>query len=123
MEFFQSDQHDCMCQTWIWFWVYFRVVRRFTHKQIAAKVKIMIEQKESLINIHIFNRYATKRGLTRTNLTTDNKGPCLNFIENELSWLHDLLRLGCFMDETPSQDQIVAGNTPLYNPNDNNNNK
>jgi hypothetical protein len=91
---FQSDQHDCMCQTWIWFWVYFRVVRRFTHKQIAAKVKIMIEQKESLINIHIFN-----------------------------SWLHDLLRLGCFMDETPSQDQIVAGNTPLYNPNDNNNNK
>ena len=44
-------------------------------------------------------------------------------VEIELSWLHDLLRLGCFMDETPSQDQIVAGNTPLYNPNDNNNNK
>ena len=111
-----------MCQTWIWFWVYFRVVRKFTHKQIAAKVKIMIEQKESLINIHIFNRYATKRGVTRAYLTPDNKRPCLIFIKNELSWLHDLLRLGCFMEETPSQDQIVAGNTPLYNPNDKNNN-
>ena len=62
------------------------------------------------------------QGLTRTNLTPDNKRSCLNSIENELSWLHDLLRLGCFMEETPSQDQIVAGNTPLYNPNDKNNN-
>ena len=25
---FQSDEHDVMCQTWIWYWVYFRTVRK-----------------------------------------------------------------------------------------------
>ena len=28
---FQSDPDDVMCQTWIWFWVYFRIIRNKTH--------------------------------------------------------------------------------------------
>ena len=33
-------------------------------------------------------------------------------INSAESWLHDLKRLGFFLNETPSQDEIVKMNTP-----------
>jgi hypothetical protein len=53
---FQSDPHDVMCQTWIWFWVYFRIIRKRSHLQITKQVKIMIQKDKSLIHIHLFGR-------------------------------------------------------------------
>jgi hypothetical protein len=87
---FQSDPHDVMCQTWIWFWVYFRIIRNKTHSHIAKQVKAMINKQNSLVNIHLFG-----------------------------SWLNDLLQLGYYLNETPSVDMIVTQNTPLHDNNNN----
>ena len=31
---FQHDVDDVMCQTWIWYWVYFRVVRNYPPRNV-----------------------------------------------------------------------------------------
>jgi len=80
---FQADPDDVMCQTWIWFWVYFRVVRKRSHKRIAAAVAQMIREKRSLHIIHIF-----------------------------ASWLSDLLKLKFFDSATESSIQITTELTP-----------
>lgn len=80
---FQSDPHDVMCQTWIWFWIYNRTVRKCSHKKIVAEVSKMIEQKKSLHIIHLFS-----------------------------SWLCDLGKLGFFDKATDSQARIAEENSP-----------
>jgi len=80
---FQSDPHDVMCQTWIWFWVYFRVIRKKSHQKIVAQVKDMIEQHKSLHIIHLFG-----------------------------SWLSDLHKLDCKDYATESQLEIIDSTTP-----------
>lgn len=80
---FQADPHDVMCQTWIWFWVYFRVVRKRSHKRILNEVSLMILQKKSL---HIVNLFG--------------------------SWLSDLLKLHFFDSATDSQVVVTAEMTP-----------
>jgi len=80
---FQSDPHDVMCQTWIWFWVYFRVIRKKSHKKIVTNVKSMIAQKKSLHIIHLFG-----------------------------SWLSDLHKLDCKDYATESQLEIIDSTTP-----------
>lgn len=72
-----------MCQTWIWFWVYFRVIRRTSHKRIVSEVSDMIERKESLHIIHLF-----------------------------ASWLSDLLKLDFYDCSTDSQVIIADKSTP-----------
>jgi len=54
-----------------------------SHAKITKRVKQLIEKKESLIHVHLFN-----------------------------SWLNDLKKLGFYLDETPSQDELVTLNTP-----------
>jgi len=80
---FQADPHDVMCQTWIWFWVYFRVIRRISHKNIVSQVDDMIQNHSSLHIIHLFG-----------------------------SWLSDLTKLGFYDSATDSQVEITDQNTP-----------
>jgi hypothetical protein len=72
-----------MCQTWIWYWVYFRVVRKMPPREIANFVKKLIEEERSLKHIHKFN-----------------------------CWLSDLYHIGFVNRETQSQTNIAESDTP-----------
>ena len=74
---FQHDLDDVMCQTWIWYWVYFRVVRKLPPREIANFVKSMVQEDRSLRHIHKFN-----------------------------CWLSDLHNVGFLNRETQSQTDI-----------------
>ena len=67
----------------IFFYLQSSLILSTSHTKIAKRVKDLITRKESLIHVHLFN-----------------------------SWLNDLKRLGFYLDETPSQDEIVKMNTP-----------
>ena len=67
----------------IFFYLHSSLILSTSHTKIAKRVKDLIARKESLIHVHLFN-----------------------------SWLNDLKRLGFYLDETPSQDEIVKMNTP-----------
>ena len=67
----------------IFFYLQPSLILSISHTKIAKRVKDLITRKESLIHVHLFN-----------------------------SWLNDLKRLGFYLDETPSQDEIVKMNTP-----------
>ena len=75
--FVKYDVDDVMCQTWIWYWVYFRVVRHSPPREIAEHVINKIEEKTSLGHIHQFNCF-----------------------------LADLYKVGFLMRETQSQTDI-----------------
>jgi hypothetical protein len=74
---FQHDVDDVMCQTWIWYWVYFRVVRNYPPREIAEHVIAKINGEESLKHVHQFNCF-----------------------------LADLYKVGFIMRETQSQTDI-----------------
>lgn len=74
---FQYDVDDVMCQTWIWYWVYFRVVRHYPPREIAEHVINKIEEQTSLAHVHQFNCF-----------------------------LADLYKIGFLMRETQSQTDV-----------------
>jgi len=80
---FQHDVDDVMCQTWIWYWVYFRVVRNYPPREIAEHVIDLINAEQSLKHIHQFNCF-----------------------------LSDLYKVGFLMRETQSQTDIADAETP-----------
>merc|ERR1712212_1398262 len=80
---FQHDIDDVMCQTWIWYWVYFRVVRNYPPREIAEHVIDLINAEQSLKHIHQFNCF-----------------------------LSDLYKVGFLMRETQSQTDIADAETP-----------
>jgi len=80
---FQYDVDDVMCQTWIWYWVYFRVVRHYPPREIAEHVINKIEEQTSLAHVHQFNCF-----------------------------LADLYKIGFLMRETQSQTDIADAETP-----------
>merc|ERR1719419_27465 len=80
---FQHDLDDVMCQTWIWYWVYFRVIRKMPPREIANFVKTLVQQERSLNHIHKFN-----------------------------CWLSDLYRVGFLCRETQSQTDVARNDTP-----------
>jgi len=80
---FQYDVDDVMCQTWIWYWVYFRVVRHYPPREIAEHVINKIEEQTSLGHVHQFNCF-----------------------------LADLYKIGFLMRETQSQTDIADAETP-----------
>lgn len=54
---FQSDKSDVMCQTWIWYWVYWRMVRQAPAVEIIGHIKTLTAQKKSLTHIQKFNKW------------------------------------------------------------------
>lgn len=80
---FQSDKNDVMCQTWIWYWVYFRLIRKVNSDLLARHVYRLGCEKKSLERIHKFN-----------------------------CWLADLYKLGFYTTESPSQTKIAIMHTP-----------
>lgn len=80
---FQLDKNDVMCQTWIWYWVYFRLVRRMTSDAMARHVYQLGIQGKSLNRIHRYN-----------------------------CWLSDLHKLGFYTTETASQTRVAVEMTP-----------
>lgn len=54
---FQADSTDVMCQTWIWYWVYWRMVRQENANTIIKHVKSLCEQNKSLQHIQLFNKW------------------------------------------------------------------
>lgn len=80
---FQSDKNDVMCQTWIWYWVYFRLIRKVNSELLARHIYRLGCEKKSLEQIHKFN-----------------------------CWLADLHKLDFFTTESPSQTQIAIMHTP-----------
>ena len=53
---FQCPQ-DSFCQTWIWFWSYFRIVRGFSHKKISEAVNEHLRDGKSLQLVHAFSSW------------------------------------------------------------------
>lgn len=80
---FQHDIDDVMCQTWIWYWVYFRVIHEMSPKTIATHVRTLIDENRSLKHVHRFN-----------------------------CWLSDLYNIGFRNKETVSQTNIAQSDTP-----------
>lgn len=54
---FQADASDVMCQTWIWYWVYWRMVRQATALEITKHVKELITKRKSLSHVQSFNKW------------------------------------------------------------------
>jgi len=80
---FQSDKNDVMCQTWIWYWVYFRLVRLVSCEVLSRHIYRLSQQKKSLERIHKFN-----------------------------CWLADLYKLGFYTDASASQTKVAETSTP-----------
>jgi len=54
---FQSDKGDVMCQTWIWYWVYWRLVRNTECHEVIDHIQSLIAAKKSLKHINLFNTW------------------------------------------------------------------
>jgi len=80
---FQSDRNDVMCQTWIWYWVYFRLIRNVEAEVMTRHIYRLSVERKSLDRVHKFN-----------------------------CWLADLHKLGFFTKESPSQTKIAEMSTP-----------
>jgi len=80
---FQSDKNDVMCQTWIWYWVYFRLVRLISCDVLSRHIFRLANEKKSLDRIHKFN-----------------------------CWLADLYKIGFYTDASPSQTKVAETSTP-----------
>uniref|UniRef100_H2Z8I1 Uncharacterized protein n=1 Tax=Ciona savignyi TaxID=51511 RepID=H2Z8I1_CIOSA len=80
---FQCDKNDVMCQTWIWYWVYFRLIRSINTQVLSRHVYRLGTEKKSLERVHRFN-----------------------------CWLADLYKLGFFTNESPSQTKVAETHTP-----------
>lgn len=80
---FQSDKNDVMCQTWIWYWVYFRFVRGVSADTLARHIYQLGRDAKSLNRIHRYN-----------------------------CWLSDLHKLGFYTTETASQTLVAVEMTP-----------
>jgi len=80
---FQSDKNDVMCQTWIWYWVYFRLVRLVSCEVVSRHIYRLSHDKKSLERVHKFN-----------------------------CWLSDLHKLGFYTEASVSQTQVAEESTP-----------
>lgn len=83
---FQSDKSDVMCQTWIWYWVYWRMVRQADEIEIIKHCKKLIREKNSLTHINKFHK-----------------------------WMSELYKLGYFIRENSSEaSSAERGGPPSY---------
>uniref|UniRef100_F6YSY4 Uncharacterized protein n=1 Tax=Ciona intestinalis TaxID=7719 RepID=F6YSY4_CIOIN len=80
---FQCDKNDVMCQTWIWYWVYFRLIRSINTQVLSRHIYRLGQDKNSLERVHRFN-----------------------------CWLADLYKLGFYTNESPSQTKVALLHTP-----------
>jgi len=53
----QSDRADVMCQTWIWWWVYWRMVRQANVTELTKHLKELIRTKSTLHHISGFKQW------------------------------------------------------------------
>ena len=53
----QSDKADVMCQTWIWWWVYWRMVRQANVNELTKHLKELIRTKSTLHHISGFKQW------------------------------------------------------------------
>jgi len=53
----QSDKADVMCQTWIWWWVYWRMVRQANVSELTKHLKDLIKTKATLAHIAGFKQW------------------------------------------------------------------
>jgi len=53
----QSDKADVMCQTWIWWWVYWRMVRQANVTELTKHLKDLIKAKGTLAHIAGFKQW------------------------------------------------------------------
>lgn len=53
----QSDKADVMCQTWIWWWVYWRMVRQADVNELTKHLKDLIKTKATLAHIAGFKQW------------------------------------------------------------------
>jgi len=84
---FQADKNDVMCQTWIWYWVYFRLIRKVEAETMTRHIYRLSIERKSLERVHKFN-----------------------------CWLADLHKLGFYTRESPSQTKIAEMSTPRRPP-------
>ena len=94
---FQHDLDDVMCQTWIWYWVYFRVIRKMPPREIANFVKTLVHQEmaKKYKNNNFFQAFFSLY-----------KDRSLNHIHKFNCWLSDLYRVGFLCRETQSQTDV-----------------
>lgn len=81
---FQSDKSDVMCQTWIWYWVYWRMVRQANSQEIISHIKENIRKNKSLSHIRKFN-----------------------------TWMIELYKLGYYVSESASEAKSAEKATPM----------
>jgi len=53
----QVDKKDVMCQTWIWYWVYWRMVRQANANELVNHIKQLLADKKTLKHISRFNNW------------------------------------------------------------------
>jgi len=79
----QNDKQDVMCQTWIWYWVYWKFVRQANTYEIIKHIKGLLNDKQTLQHISSFHY-----------------------------WLSRLHRLGYVQKEGASEKQAAKQGTP-----------
>ena len=58
-EMLQADNYDGYCQTWIWVWLYYRLVEKYTHMQFKRLFQKM-EEKERTECVRAAHYYLIK---------------------------------------------------------------
>jgi len=96
---FQSDKMDVMCQTWIWYWVYWRMVRQADASEIIKHIKKLIHEKQSLKHIRIFHTWMMELHHLRyiVPATASEKADAVRISPPSLTTLrkmHDTMSLG-----------------------------
>lgn len=79
----QADKADVMCQTWIWWWVYWRMVRQANVTELTRHLKEQIKKRKTLQHVSAFKQ-----------------------------WLIELYNLGYLQRECAYERRAAAENTP-----------
>jgi len=53
----QVDKKDVMCQTWIWYWVYWRMIRQANANELINHIKQLLADRKTLKHISRFNNW------------------------------------------------------------------
>ena len=86
----QSDKADVMCQTWIWWWVYWRMVRQANVNELTKHLKELIKTKSTLHHISGFKQwlvnlynmgYLQRECAYERKAAEDNSPPCKEVLE------------------------------------------
>ena len=60
---FQHDVDDVMCQTWIWYWVYFRVVRNYPPRNVF-ELSAFFNWSETISNLEWLKTHKKRNSRT-----------------------------------------------------------